>query len=208
MNHPTIQRLDPRNIGPSRWHARHSSVFLTASFTALRDLLAHTEGNLVPVYVRPEGNRFVLAYGVLRHQACTELGLPVRAIVDPALTKHELVAAILAEAQGGTPLSPYKLGLAVKRMLDAGLILSKRRAAERLGLLLKDLTGALAIADLPAEVLAAFDCPTAIRTTWVPQLLASYERDPVGFQQRVARVKAERVRSDARALFRALTAEQ
>lgn len=208
MNHPTIQQLDPRNIGPSRWHARHSSAFKTAGFAGLKESLAHTGGNLVPVYVRPEGDRFVLAYGVLRTQACTELGLPVRAIVDPALTEHELVAAMSAEAQGGTPLSPYELGLAAKRMLDAGLIPSKRRAAERLGLLLKDLTGALAIADLPAEVLVAFDCPTAIRTTWAPQLLASYERDPAGFPQRVARVKAERVRSDARVLFRALTAEQ
>lgn len=208
MNHPTVQQLDPRAIAPSRWHARHGSAFQTAGFAALKASITHTAGNLVPVYVRPDGDRFTLAYGVLRHQACTELGLPVRAIVDPALTEHEMVAAMLAEAQGGTPLSPYELGLSVKSMLDAGLMPSRRKAAEHLGLMLKDVTGALAIADLPAPVLAAFDCPTQMRTTWAPQLLASYERDPAGFPQRVVRSRAERVRPDARALFLALTSEQ
>lgn len=195
-----------QNFAPSRWHARHGSAFKTAGFAALKESLAHTGGNLVPVYVRPEGDRFVLAYGVLRHRACADLGLPVLAIVDPHMTEHELVGAMLAEAQGGTPLSAYELGVTVQSMLDAGLLPSRRRAAEHLGLMLKDLSGALGIANLPAAVLAAFDCPTQIRTPWAPKLLAVYERDPAGFPDRVAKVRAERVRSDARRLFLALTA--
>ncbi|WP_046115523.1 hypothetical protein [Aquincola tertiaricarbonis] len=128
--------------------------------------------------------------------------------MDPALTGHELVAAMLADAQRGTPSSRYGLDLTVKRMLDASHRPSKRRAAQHLGLWLKDLTGARAIAHLPAEVLVALDCPTAIRATGVPILLCSYERDLARFRQRLAQVKAERVRSDARALFRSLTTVQ
>lgn len=207
MTDRTVQHLDPQSIIPSRWHARHGSVFRTTRFADLKASITHTGGNLVPVYVRPKGDHSVLAYGVLRHQACTELGLPVLAIVDPHMTEHELVGAMLAEAQGGTPLSAYELGLSVQSMLDAGLMPSRRRAAEHLGMMLKDLTGALAIANLPAAVLAAFDAPTDIRMTWAPKLLATYDRDPAGFPQRVAQVRAERVRSDARALFLALTTE-
>lgn len=204
----SVQLIDPQCVAPSRWHARLDSAFQTAGFGALKNSLAHTGGNLVPVHVRPEGDRYVLAYGVLRRQACAELGLPVLAIVDPNMTEHELVGAMLAEAQGGTPLSPYELGMTVQSMLNAGLLPSRRRAAEHLGLMLKDLSGALAIASLPAAVLAAFDCPTQIRAPWAPKLLAAYERDPAGFPHRVAQVRAERVRSDARALFLALTADE
>lgn len=206
MTDLAVQRLDPRDIAPSRWHARQGNAFKTASFAALKDSLAHTAGNLVPVYVRPEGDRFVLAYGVLRQRACADLGLPVLAIVDPQMTEHQLVGAMLAEAQGGTPLSSYELGVTVQSMLDAGLLPSRRRAAEHLGLMLKDLSGALAIANLPAAVLAAFDCPTQIRIPWAPKLLAVFERDPAGFPQRVVQARAERVRPDPRALFLALTA--
>tara|TARA_B100001105_G_scaffold177865_1_gene143402 strand:+ start:10463 stop:11089 length:627 start_codon:yes stop_codon:yes gene_type:complete len=206
MTDQTVQRLDPRAIIPSRWHARQGNAFRTAAFNTLKESLARTAGNLVPVYVRPEGDRFVLAYGVLRHRACADLGLPVLAIVDPHMTEHQLVGAMLAEAQGGTPLSSYEMGVSVQSMLDAGLLPCRHRAAEHLGLMVKDLSGALAIANLPAAVLAAFDCPTQIRTLWAPKLLVAYERDPESFPHRVAQARAERVRSDARALFLALTA--
>lgn len=206
MNDVIIQRLNPRSVVPSRWHARHGSSFLSAGFAALKESIARTGGNVIPVSVRPDEERFVLAYGVLRTQACAELGLPVLAIVDPQMTEHNLAGAMLAEAQGGTPLSPYELGVAVQSMLNAGLLPSRRRAAEHLGLRLRDISGALGIANLPAVVLAAFDCPTQIRAPWVPELLAAYESDPAGFPLRVARLRAERVRSNARALFLGLTA--
>lgn len=206
MTGPTIEQIYPARIVRNRYYGRHHTAFHSASYADLKCALANTSGNLVPVMVRPQGERFELVYVALRHQALAELGLPVRAIVQPAMPEHELVATMLAEARGGTPLTHYELGTAVRSMLDAGLMPSRRRAAESLGLMLKDLSGALAIAQLPAPVLAAFDCPTQIRTPWAPKLLAAYERDPAGFPHRVVQVRAVRVRSDARALFLALTA--
>lgn len=116
---------------------------------------------------------------------------------------------MLAEARGGTPLSDYELGTAVQGMLEGGLWPSKRRAAEALGLTLHHLSGALAVAQLPAPVLGAFDWPTAIRPVWVSKLLVTYERDPAGFPQRVALARAGTVRAaDARSIYLAVTASE
>lgn len=201
MTSPTIEQIEPLRIVRNRHYGRRQSALASAGFAELKSALAHTAGNLVPVQVRPQGERFELVYGSLRHQALAELGLPVLAIVQPAMADRELVTTMLAESRGGTPLSSFELGTVIRTALDAGLLPTKRNAAELLGCMLKDVTGRLATAELVTPVLAAFDSPTAIRAPWVPKLREVYERDRAGFPHRVAHARASMVRPDTRALF-------
>lgn len=73
----------------NRYYGRHHSALASAGFTEPKGAFAH---NRNPVRVQPRPQDFDLVSGSPQHQALTELGLPVLAIVQPAMTDLDLVA--------------------------------------------------------------------------------------------------------------------
>ena len=81
------RKLDAQRIRPSRWANRHAASFTGQAFAELKDEIASAGGNVQPVKVRPlkapeAAFDYELIFGLRRHRACLELGLPVLGIVE------------------------------------------------------------------------------------------------------------------------------
>lgn len=173
---PGAQKLDPSAIRPSRWANRHETSFAGQDFAALKDEIESAGGNVQPIKVRPAGDGFELVFGHRRHRACLELGLQVLAVVEP-LTDAELFAQMDRENRSRKDLSAWEQGMMYRRALDAGLFPSLRMLAKDIGRDATAVSEALRIADLPAEVVAAFKSPNDIQFRWAKPLADACAQD-------------------------------
>ena len=123
-----VVNLHPENVATSTWMNRHVLSFLSNEFLELKkDLFIHRK-NHIPVLVRPNPSyavrdakaagipRWQLVYGNFRHQACKELGIPIRAIIEN-LSDIQLVTRIHSENRLRTELSAYERGLFYTKLL-------------------------------------------------------------------------------------------
>ena len=189
-----VRKLDPKSIRPSRWANRHESTYDSPAFAELKGDVETAGGNVQPILVRPLGGEldcFELVFGHRRHRACLELGLPVLSMVDE-ISDKELFALMDRENRARSDLSPYEQGEMYRKALDEGIYPSLRQMAGDIGVNPGNASKAMAIARLPAEVLAAFDSPTQIQYRWGQELLDALQRDPEGT---VARAKKLRLGS-------------
>lgn len=176
---PHIELLAIESVSSKRWSARHESSLTDASFAALKEDIAHTGGNLVPALVRRvrDVEGYELVYGERRFRACSELGLPLQAIVR-SMGDMEAARARSAECRY-SGWSAFERGTLFGRMLQTGLYPSRRRQAEDLGLTLNELADDLRVADLPVSILAAFEAPTQVKVAWARRLARAVQVDPV-----------------------------
>lgn len=187
----TVQLLNPAQISVSRWSSRHQDGFLGAAFQDLKRSIQHDGKNQIPVLVRPlrpvgrttPEPRYELAYGHRRLQACIELGLPVRAIVEE-LSEGDLVAKIHAENQAREPLSAFEAGCFYKQLLQAQLFASERKLAQTLGIDQAGINRKVWLASLPADFLQVFSNPLEISCDDIKRLRAAWNRDTEGIQHR------------------------
>jgi ParB family transcriptional regulator, chromosome partitioning protein len=182
--------LDPQLIVPSRWANRHNSSFASALFLELKAEIASAQGNIQAIRVRPHPDRvghYEVVFGHRRHRACLELGLPVLAVIAP-MPDPELFAAMDRENRLRADLSPFEQGEMYRRALDEGLYPSLRQLVLNLGVDLGNASRAIAIARLPAEVLAAFESPTQIQYRWGQELLNALQKDPDGVVARATAI--------------------
>lgn len=174
-------RLDPATIRPSRWANRHEASFAGKDFEALKAEIESAGGNVQPIMVRPAagegGTEYEVVFGHRRHRACAELGLPVAAVVNE-VGDAELFALMDRENRLRKDLSPWEQGAMYLRALDAGLFPSVRRLAAAVGADSTNVSRALQLARLPAEVVAAFPSPMALQYRWSKPLAEALERDP------------------------------
>lgn len=186
----TVLLLNPAQISVSRWSSRHREGFLGAAFQALKRSIQHDSTNQIPVLVRPLRTagrtaptpRYELAYGHRRLQACIELGLPVRAIVEE-LSERDLVARMHAENQAREPLSAFEAGCFYKQLLQAQLFASERKLAQALGIDQAGVNRKVWLASLPADFLQIFGNPLAISCDDIKRLRAAWNRDAEGLQR-------------------------
>lgn len=187
-----LQReLDANKVHPSRWANRHKAAFATADFEALKLDIQAAGRNVQPIQVRPlagKPDEYEIVFGHRRHRACLELGLPVTAVIA-SLDDRALFAAMERENRARKDLSPFEQGDMYRRALDEGLYGSLRQMAQELGVDAGNVSKAMAIARLPAEVLAAFESPLSIQYRWGQQLHQAVQKDPEGV---IARAKAIR----------------
>lgn len=174
--------LDPRGVVPSRWANRHEASYAGKAFEELKAEIRDAGANVQPIMVRPlpsakDGARqYEIVFGHRRHRACLEAGVPVHAVIKE-VSDHELFGFMERENRTRQNLSAYEQGTMYRRALDEGLFPSLRQLAAHIGRDHGDISKALRIAALPAEVVAAFASPNDIQFRWASVLTDALERD-------------------------------
>ncbi|WP_051241562.1 ParB/RepB/Spo0J family partition protein [Azohydromonas australica] len=200
--------LDPATIRASRWANRHEASFHGADFEELKAEIADAQGNVQPIKVRPlrEPDGLVaweVVYGHRRHRACLELGLQVQAVVGE-LDDRGLWIEMERENRGRRELSAWEQGTQYRRALDGGLFASMSALARSIGRQPSQVSRAIAIAELPAPVVAAFASPNDLQFNWADELKRALERDAVRVLE--AAEEAKSMRLPAKAVLERLTA--
>jgi len=182
------RKLDPKSIRPSKWANRNERSYAGSEFAQLKQEIESSGGNIQPIKVRPArtAGEYELVFGHRRHRACLELGLQVLATIE-ALDDSELFCQMDRENRARAALSPWEAGAAYARVLDEGLFPSARKLSVAASIDLSQLGKALALARLPADVIAAFASPLDLQYRWAPLLTQALQKDP---DQVLARARA------------------
>ncbi|OUM00759.1 ParB/RepB/Spo0J family partition protein [Variovorax sp. JS1663] len=192
-----VKVLDPKRIRRSDWANRDTASFEGAAWEAFKDDILKNGGNEVPIRVRPlsepvDGCDFEIIYGHRRHQACLDLGLPIRAQIEDA-TEHMLFVAMELENRSRKDLSPWEQGMFYAKALDKGLYPSGRKLAEAIRREQSDVSRAIALARLPEAVVKAFPSPLDIQFRWAKDLTDAHQADSEGLLARARAIAAQGV---------------
>jgi ParB family chromosome partitioning protein len=213
-----LLRLDPKTIALTEFKNRHE-LGLSASdpsFKALKDSIA-AHGQDTPVRVRPAPPGSPAAYelveGHRRHAACLALdaesdgGFLILARLDAAAkdTKN-LVLKMYRENAERQDLSPYEYGRMFHSWLEAKVFRRQGELAVAIGLSDGSVSNYLQVADLPAEVLAAFGDPRTIAVRWTADLARALKRSAAAVKAAAREIAERNPKPGPEAVFRELTA--
>ncbi len=201
--------IDPERIVRSRFANRHAVNFDGVEFEQLKAEIRDAGGNVQAIKVRTvvglSGEaRYELVFGHRRHEACRQLGLPVLAVVDN-LDDRTLFVEMDRENRSRKDLSAWEQGAMYRRALKEGLFPSNRKLAEATGVDLGAVGKALALADLPDEVVAAFGSPLELQYRWAKPLSDALMADHEGMLGRARELKKQAGTLVARTVFERLT---
>lgn len=205
------RRLDPATVIPSRWANREPAHFSTESFAQLKSEIASAGCNVQPIKVRPVDvapgapEAFEIVYGHRRHRACFELGLPVLALVQGAMADTDLFIEMERENRNRADLSAWEQGTMYLRALEMGLFPSAKQLALAIDRDLGNIGRAMALAKLPAEVVAAFGSPLNLQFRWATPLKDAHQRDPEGLLEAARVALQQEPKLAPAAVFAALT---
>ncbi|WP_213959431.1 ParB/RepB/Spo0J family partition protein [Variovorax sp. dw_954] len=180
------RRLDPTQIVASKWANRDESHFSTEMFTRLKQEIASAGGNVQPIKVRAfnspaaESARWEIVYGHRRHRACLELGIPVLALIQRDMPDADLFVEMERENREREDLSAWEQGLMYMRALELGLFPSAKQLAAAIDRDMGNISKAMALAKLPADVVRAFGSPLNLQFRWATALKDAHQRDPEG----------------------------
>ena len=177
-----ILRLDPSSIGLTEFANRHELSLTTkdATFRAFKENI-RLHGQDTPVRVRPgsPGGKIVyeLVEGHRRHAAIVQLnqevegGFPILARLDAkAADAKDLVLRMYRENAEREDLSAFEIGGMFAQWLRSRLYKSQREISAATHLHETTVGQYVAIADLPADVIAAFRDPRTISLRWSKEL--------------------------------------
>lgn len=205
-----VRLIPASDIVPSPLANRHVLNFSSAEFRQLMEEIKSAGGNVQPVKVRPlsqpkDGAHFELVYGHRRHEACRQLGLPVLALVDNV---DDQVMFIEMDRENRTrlDLSPWEQGLMYKRGREMNLFANQREMAEELGVNQALISRAMALAELPEEVVAAFPSPMDLQFRWAKPLTDALAEDRAAVLKRAEELSALKGKLGAAAIFSRLVA--
>ncbi|MDD2809388.1 ParB/RepB/Spo0J family partition protein [Rhodoferax sp.] len=191
--------MDPKIIKPSKWANRHEQSFSNEDFESLKKEIETSGGNIQPIKVRPsksEAGTYELIFGHRRHRACLELGLDVLALVED-MDDATLFCQMDRENRERSALRPWETGTTYARALDEGLFPSARKLAEAASIDLSQLGKALALARLPADIVAAFPSPLDLQYRWAAQLTQALQKDPELILERAKTIHADNAKLKA-----------
>lgn len=174
------RRMNPKLIKPSKWANRNERSYSNEEFEVLKQEISSSNGNIQPIKVRPSSasqGEYELVFGHRRHRACLELGLDVLALVED-INDAELFCQMDRENRARAALSPWEVGVTYAKALDEGLFPSARKLSEAASIDLSQLGKALALARLPADVIAAFPSPLDLQYRWATLLTPAIQKDP------------------------------
>ena len=209
----SIVRLDPACVVPSSWANRHASAFASRDFEDLKASIEAVGQNIQPIKVRPNKVEpkessavYEIVFGHRRHRACAELGIHVRAVIQP-MTDRELFSEMERENRTQKGLSPYEQGLMFDKALASGLYATAKELAHELNVDPSIISKALTIVRLPAEVIDAFPTPLDIQYRWAGPLNDARKRDAPALVARASLLSLDRGRLGAVKVFQRLVSE-
>jgi len=202
------RHLEAKSVRASRWANRHESSYTSKSFTALKLEIANAGGNVQPIKVRKANDGdFEVVFGHRRQRACLELGLPVLATVV-SMDDRSLWVEMERENRLRADLCPYEKGLRYSAALDAGLYPTIRPMAEGIGADYSQVAKMIRLAELPQEVVDAFNSPSDLQVNWSTALRGALQRDPEALMGRTRKIRQTKTaQSSPRDIFHALTEE-
>jgi len=187
---PAVQ-IDSALVRPSVWCSRHESAYSSPAFERLKDTIYSSNGNKQPILVRRVDDGFEILCGHRRHRACSELGLPLFAVVfDEHLTALDLFLAMERENRERVDLSPLEQGRMYVHALDTGLFPSQRRLSVAIGLSHTWVRKTVQIARLPIGVIEAFLDPTAIQPVHAENIAVALAANEAAVMHRAAELSA------------------
>lgn len=174
-----VRLIDPKLIDQSPFANRHGSEYRSDAFRALKREIEQARVNVQPIKVRPTSTpgRFEIVFGHRRHRACLDLGLDVLALVE-AVSDRDLWLQMDQENRGRRDLSPWEQGRSIQNALARGLFPSVRQLAENAGIDHSNAAKLLKLAELPDDVVAAFERPTDLQVHWAGLLSKALQSDP------------------------------
>lgn len=186
-----VRLLDPARVRASAFVNRHESEYESQPFAELKREIAQTGVNVQPIKVRPtrEAGNFEIVFGHRRHRACLELGLEVLAIVEE-VSDRDLWLQMDQENRGRRDLSPWEHGKSIQTALRSGLFPSVRRLAEYAGIDFSNAAKLLKLAELPDDVVAAFEKPTDLQVHWAGLLSKALQVDPESVLERAKQISS------------------
>lgn len=213
-----VLKLDPKQIGASAY-ANRDARSLDAADPDLEALKSdiRTRGQLEPIRVRPAveagGHAYELVYGHRRHAAClaldaeSEQGFPVLALLDAqASDVRDHVLKMYVENAARKDLSAHETGAMFANWLREGVFRSQAELGAAVSLSQGTVAKYLAVAGLPAVVLAAFGDPRLISLRWSEQLAAALRERSEAVHEAAKRLAGLVPRRAAEEVLRALVA--
>ncbi len=169
-----VKEIDPNRVRASKFANRHADHFRSRAFAALREDIVLSEGNTVPIMVRPITDDpdadYEVIYGHRRLQACRDAGFDVLAVIQPA-TDHELYALMVRENNAREDLSAFEEAVSYKKALDEGLYPNQQRLADAIGVSQGRISQVLAITKVPNSIVELFSSPLNFQYRWAHDIL-------------------------------------
>lgn len=188
-----VRLIDADKIVASKWANRIEDGFRSADFKQLKEEISAAEGNIQPIKVRPVRGaveQYEIVFGHRRHRACQDLGLPVLAMVED-VSEQDLFKEMDRENRARLDLSPWEQGMMYRRALEEGLFSSLGELAASLALDKGNISKAVRLAELPAEVVAAFPSARDLQYRWSKLLNDAMQNDPNGVLARARELAAQ-----------------
>ena len=158
-----LRRIDPHRIRVMQMPNRDPAAFESDAFEDLYVAILAAGGNSVPISVvqldmATDAHDYGLVTGERRMRACMLARLPVLAIVRQArqVPDQQRMLETVSENLARENLSAYEFGRQLKHAIDAGLSPSARALGRNIGRHHSDVSTAIKLASLPAEVIEAF----------------------------------------------------
>lgn len=151
---------------------RDASAYADAAFEQLKTSIRLAGRNIAAIKVRRVKRvrsrasaqvLYEVVYGHRRLRACQELGLLVLAVIVDDMDDRTALLERVSENTGRSEFTPLELGRICIHALEAKLFATQRQLAIALGRDAGDISKAIALATLPAAVVAAFDCPSDLQ---------------------------------------------
>ena len=213
-----ILRLDPKAITHTSFANRLGESLSAADeeFIALKESIRRN-GLLEPIRVRPapesSAHSYEIVYGHRRHAACLMLdaeienGFSVLALLDAsAVDPHRLTQLMHAENDARQPLSPFEYGLMYRSWLAADLFNTQEALATAIGRDQSTVSSYIRVAELPEEVLSAFEDRRKISLRWLQYLSKALNADRAAVIDKAVNLAAQDPRSTEPQVFRELSA--
>ena len=172
-----VKLIDPSKIVQSKFANRHELNFRADNFDKFIREIASTNGNIQPIKVRPIDNqKYEIVFGHRRHRACLYLNLPVSAIIEE-ISDQDLWMHMDRENRERKNPSMYEQGVLYKLALKEGIFPSIRQLASAAGISGGYVSRCIQVANLPDEIINAFDTPMAINSPMIITIEAALAKD-------------------------------
>lgn len=198
-------RVSPHLVVVSNRANRLEASYSDPDYDKLAADVLRTGGNVVPVLLcrlppsaragdpDPSTPLYSLVYGHRRHRACLKLGVPLLAHVwSEDITDQDAYVRMLSENQSRSNLCAYEFGGQYSSMLalEPKVFVGITALAESIGRAHSDVSRAIALWELPADVVSAFESPADLQYRDATPLRQALAHDRAGVLARARKLIA------------------